>query len=277
MSEALGQHVRIRPMSRWAGLGARELWEYRELAYFLAKRDLQVRYKQTALGALWALAQPLALTGIFALIMGRVVDIDTGDLPYFLVALTGVTVWSFVSSATTGAAASLVTDANLLSKVYFPRLLLPLAKVTGLLVDAVIAATVMIILAAIFGHPPTVETLTLPLWLGLAFIATAGIGIAAASINVRYRDVMAVMPLAVLVWLFITPVAYPGTLVPETWQLIYAINPIATAITGVRYAVVGTEAPDAAQILISVGVTTLITVCGVISFRRNEARFADII
>ena len=277
MSETSAHHVRIRPAGRWAGLGLAELWEYRELAYFLAKRDLQVRYKQTLLGALWALAQPLALTGIFALIMGNVVDIDTGGLPYFLVALTGVTVWTFVASATTGAAGSLVADANLLTKVYFPRLLLPLAKVAALLVDATIAAIVMVVLAAIFGHPPTVETLLLPLFLGLAFLATAGIGISAATLNVRYRDVTAIMPLAVLIWLFITPVAYPGSLVPATWQLVYAINPVATAINGVRYAVLGTEAPTTGQILISVGVTLAILVGGVIAFRRNEAHFADVI
>ncbi len=271
------QHVRIRPPGRWSGLGLRDLWEYRELAYFLAKRDVQVRYKQTALGALWAVAQPLALTFIFALILGRVVSIETGGLPYFLVALTGVTVWTFVSSAPTGAAGSLVADANLLSKVYFPRLLLPLAKVTALLVDATIAVVLMVVIAAVWGHPPEAATLTLPLFLALAFLATASIGILASAINVRYRDVMAVMPLAVLIWMFITPVAYPGSLISETWQLIYAINPVATAINGVRFAVLGTEAPALDQIAISVGVTLALLVAGVVVFRRNEAEFADVI
>lgn len=271
------QHVRIRPPGRWSGIGVGQLWEYRELAYFLAKRDVQVRYKQTALGALWAVAQPLALALIFALILGRVVTVDTGGLPYFLVALTGVTVWTFVSSATTGAAGCLVADANLLSKVYFPRLLLPLARVTALLVDAVIGVTLMVVIAAVFGHPPQLQTLTLPLFLLLAVVATAAIGILASTINVRYRDVMAVMPLAVLIWMFITPVAYPGSLISSTWQLIYALNPVATAINGVRFAVLGTGAPSADQIVVSIAVTIALLVVGLIVFRRNEAHFADVI
>lgn len=270
-------HVRIRPPGRWAGIGWRELWSYRELLYFLTKRELQVRYKQTALGALWALVQPLALTGIFALIMGRLVDVPSEGVPYALLALSGVTVWIFVSSATNQAATSLVMDANLLSKVYFPRLVIPMAKISSLLIDLTIALALLIVVAIAWGHSPGVEIVTLPLFLLLAFLCASGIGIAAATLNVRYRDVQAMLPLATLVWLFVTPVAYPASLVGGAWALVYALNPVATAITGVRWAVLGTPAPTGGAILVSCAGTIVLLALGVLAFRRSEASFADVI
>lgn len=269
--------VRIRPPARWAGLGARELWEHRELAYFLAKRDLQVRYKQTALGAVWVLAQPVALTAIFALVMGRVVKVPTGGVPYYLIALSGVTVWMFVANAIPTGAMSLISDANLLSKVYFPRLLLPLTKVTALTVDLAIAMALLVAVAAATGHFAGVQVLTLPLFLGIAFLAVIGMAILGSSLNVRYRDVTALLPLVVLVGIFITPVAYPASLVGSAWGPVYAINPFATAITGVRWAVLGSPAPSLTSIAISLAGGLLLLVVGVTVFRRNEAHIADLI
>jgi len=275
--EAPPQHVRIRPPDRWGGLGARELWEYRELFYFLTKRDVQVRYKQTFLGAGWAILQPLALTAIFAVVMGRLVNVPSEGVPYALLALSGVTVWMFVSGATSQAGGSLVADANLLSKVYFPRIILPLAKVGALLVDLAIAQLLLVVVAAITGHIPGVQVLLMPAFVALAVAATAGIGVLTATANVRYRDVTAVMPLFILLWLFITPVAYPASLVGGAWELLYAINPIATAITGVRWAVLGTPGPAWAAVGVSLGVTIVVGVAGVLAFRRSEAHFADVI
>ena len=275
---AVPAHVRIRPPDNWAGIGARELWQHRELAYFLAKRDLQVRYKQTALGALWALGQPIALTGIFALVMGRVVSVPTDGVPYYLIALSGVTVWMFVANAITTGATSLVSDANLLSKVYFPRMLLPLTKVGALGLDLVIAMVLLVAVTTVTGHLAGIQILALPLWLALALLAAVAIAILGASLNVRYRDVSALLPLAVLVGLFITPVAYPASLIGGgAWELIYALNPFATAITGVRWAVLGSPAPGLTSIAISLGGTLILLVIGVIAFRRNEAHVADVI
>jgi lipopolysaccharide transport system permease protein len=275
---ATATHVRIRPPARWSGIGAQELWQHRELAYFLAKRDLQVRYKQTALGALWALGQPLALTGIFALVMGRVVDIPTGGIPYYLIALSGVTVWMFVANAISAGATSLVSDANLLSKVYFPRMLLPLTKVGALSVDLLISMTLLIVVAVATGHLAGVQILALPFFLAIALLGSVAIAILGSALNVRYRDVAALLPLGILVGLFITPVAYPASLVGGgMWAPIYAINPFATAITGVRWAVLGSPAPSLTSIAISLAGIGILLVLGVIAFRRNEAHVADLI
>jgi lipopolysaccharide transport system permease protein len=276
-TQAAAQHVRIRPPARWSGLGARELWEYRELAYFLTKRDLQVRYKQTALGALWALVQPLTLTAIFGLVLGRLVQVPTGGVPYFLLALSGVTVWAFVSAGLMGAAGSLVADANLLSKVYFPRLILPLAKVAAMLVDLAVAMVLLIVVAAVTGYLPFPQVLLLPAFLAIAVLTVTAAGVLASALNVRYRDVSAALPLAVLVGLFLTPVGYPASLVSGAWQYVYALNPFATAITGVRWTVLGTEAPSLTALAISIAGGLVLMVVAVITFRRSEAHFADVI
>jgi lipopolysaccharide transport system permease protein len=270
-------HVRIRPPARWAGLGTRDLWEHRELAYFLVKRDLLVRYKQTALGAIWVVAQPVALTLIFAIVMGRVVSIPSEGIPYYLIALSGVTVWTFVAAGINAGSLSLVSDANLLSKVYFPRLLLPLTKIAGLLVDLCVSLTLLIVVAGVTGHIAGVQILAVPAFVAISVLAAIGIAILGSSLNVRYRDTAALLPLITLIGLFITPVAYPASLVGPGWQQIYAVNPFATSITGVRWAVLGTPHPSVSAIAISLAVVAVLLVVGVVSFRRNEAYVADVI
>lgn len=276
-TDTVPTHVRIRPPAHWLGLDAKELWQHRELAYFLTKRDLQVRYKQTALGFLWALAQPVALTLIFALVMGRLVSVPSDGIPYYLLALSGVTVWTFVANAITTGATSLISDANLLTKVYFPRLILPLTKIAALLFDLGIAMVLLISVAAATGHISGVQILTLPFFLSIAILGVTGIAILGASLNVRYRDVTALLPLIVLVGLFITPVAYPASLVGDSWAAVYALNPFATAITGVRWAVLGGPGPTLAAMIISIAGGLALLVIGVITFRRNEAHIADVI
>jgi lipopolysaccharide transport system permease protein len=273
----LEHRVRIRPPSRWGGSGLRELWEYRELWYFLSKRELQVRYKQSLLGIGWAVLQPVALTAIFSLIFGHLVSVPSDGVPYPLFALGGFTTWLFISTSVSQASGSLVADANLLTKVYFPRLIIPLAKVTALLVDLAIALVVLIIVAAAYGRWPTVQILTTPLWLALACTVAAGAAIYGAALNVRYRDVQAVLPLAVQIWLFLTPVAYPASLVSGAWEYIYAVNPAASAITGVRWALLDTTPPSVAQVAISVATALAMLIAGVLYFRRSERYFADIV
>jgi lipopolysaccharide transport system permease protein len=269
--------VRIRPPARWAGVGVRELWAHRELAYFLAKRDLQVRYKQTALGAVWVVAQPVALTLIFAIVMGRVVAIPSGGIPYYLIALSGVTVWTFVAGAINAGSLSLVSDANLLSKVYFPRLLLPLTKIAALMVDLCVSLVLLVVVTGVTGHIPGVQVVALPAFVGISILAAVGIAILGSSLNVRYRDAAALLPLITLLGLFITPVAYPASLVGAGWQKLYALNPFATSITGVRWAVLGSARPSLAAIGISLAVVAVLLVVGIVSFRRNEAYVADIV
>ncbi len=270
-------HVRIRPPSRWGGAGLGALVEYRELLYFLAKRELQVRYKQSIFGIGWAILQPLALTAIFSLIFGRLVEVPSDGVPYPLFALAGFTVWMFIAQAVGQGGVSLVADANLLTKVYFPRLVIPLAKALALLVDLAIAIVVLLVVAALYGRYPSWQLATLPLWLALAFATAAGFGMFAAALNVRYRDVAAVLPLAIQVWLFLTPVAYPASLVSGAWEIVYALNPAASAVTGMRWALLDTTPPTVAQVAVSAVAAALVFLAAFVYFRRSEQHFADIV
>jgi lipopolysaccharide transport system permease protein len=258
-------------------VGVAELWSFRELLYFLSKRELQVRYKQSVFGVGWAILQPLALTAIFSLIFGQLVDVPSDGVAYPLFALAGFTLWMFVSQACLAGGTSLVADANLLTKVYFPRMVIPLAKALALLVDLAIALVVLVIVAAAWGRLPGLELIAVPLWLALALAPAAGVALFAGALNVRYRDVAAVLPLAVQVWLFLTPVAYPASLVHGAWQYVYALNPVATAITGLRWAMLGTSAPSAVDIGVSAAAASVALTAGVLYFRRSEHDFADVV
>jgi lipopolysaccharide transport system permease protein len=271
-------HVtRVRPPSRWGGVRLAELWEYRELWYFLTKRELQVRYKQSFFGAGWAVLQPLALMAIFTIVFGNLVDIGSEGIPYPVFALSGLTVWLFISSGIAQAGASLVADSNLLSKVYFPRMTVPLAKVSALLIDLAVALVLLLVVTVVFVDVPGLAVLTLPLWLALAGLSTIGVGLLAATVNVRYRDVAVVIPLALQVGLFLTPIAYPASLVSGAWVYVYALNPAASAITGVRWALFGTPGPAPGAVAVSVAVAVAATVAAVLYFRRSEQQFADIV
>jgi len=269
--------VRIRPAAAWRGPDIRELWEYRELLYFLAKRELQVRYNQSLFGIGWAIAQPLALAAIFALVFGRFFNVPSQGVPYALFVLVGFTAWLFVAQTVTNGAGSLVADANLLGKVYFPRAILPLAKVISMLVDFAIALVVVVVVATAFGHPPGLEILTLPGWVLLLALPATGIAMGAGALNVRYRDVSAVMPLLVQLWLFLTPVTYPETVVSEDWRYVFVMNPVADATTGLRWALIGTPPPDPLRLVLSIALAMAITAAAVIYFRRSEQTFADVI
>jgi lipopolysaccharide transport system permease protein len=269
--------VQIRPPTRWGASRLSELWEYRELAYFLAKRELQIRYKQSLLGIAWVGLQPLVLMAVFTFIFSGLVDIESEGVPYPIYALAGITTWLFVSQSIGQASGSLVADANMLSKVHFPRLILPLAKVLALLVDLTITTVLLIVAVLIFVGTPGAAVLTLPLWIALAGSFALGVALFTATLNVRYRDVAIIVPFVLQVGLFVTPVAYPASLVTGAWEYLYAINPAASAITGVRWALMGTGVPPLAPLLVSLGVTVIAIVGGGLYFKRSEQHFADVI
>lgn len=269
--------VRIRPPRPWGDLRLRELWEYRELVYFLAKREIQVRYKQSVFGVSWAVLQPVALAFVFTVFFSNLAKVPSENLPYAVFALAGLVPWLFTAKVVSQGASSLVGDANLLSKVYFPRLVIPIGQLVAAFLDLTISLSVVFIFCLLYGIAITGTAALVPLFLLLGGTTAIGMSVFLAALNVRYRDVMVVVPLMVQMWLFATPVIYPGSLITGKWQYIYAINPMVSVIDGVRWALLGTHTPTVAPIMISVLTALLILGAGVTYFRRTEQFFADVI
>ena len=268
----------IRPRTGWVSLNARELWAYRELLYFFVWRDLKVRYKQTVFGALWAVIQPFMLMVVFSLFLGRISGIAPSGIPYPLFAFAGLVPWTLFSSSLTGSSGSLVGASNLIQKVYFPRLLLPVAAIGSYLLDFVIAMAVLGLLMLWFGFLPTATVVWLIPLTGLALMTSLAVGIWLSAVNVRYRDVHYAVPFIVQVWLFASPVAYSAEIVPEKWLWLYQLNPMAGVIEGFRWALLGQGAPPpVGAVVISTVVTTVVLVLGLAYFRRVERTFADVI
>jgi lipopolysaccharide transport system permease protein len=268
----------IRPPVRWGSFGLREVWQSRELLYFLVRRDVLVRYKQSALGIFWAVAQPAALALIFWVFFGQLAGIKSPTgLPYPVFAFAALVPWMFVSQGVTQAAQSLVGDSNLLAKVYFPRLALPIAKIGALCVDLAIALVVLLGLMAIFGIGISPQILTLPLFLVLGLLTALGAGTFFAAANVKYRDVTVLVPLLIQVWLFATPVVYPGTLVTGAAQYVYALNPMVSVVTGARWALLDAAPPKLGAVAISATVAVAGVIAALLYFRRTQHYFADIV
>jgi lipopolysaccharide transport system permease protein len=267
----------IRPPAGWGTLGLRELREYRELLYFLTKRELQIRYKQSFFGVSWAILQPVTLAFIFTIFFGVLANVPSEGVPYPVFALSALAPWLFVSQTVAQSALSLVGDANLLSKVYFPRLVIPLAKAFSLLVDLVISLSVVVVISLLYGVPPGVEIVFLPLFLLLGLIVGSGLGILLAALNVKYRDVAMAVPLFMQVWLFATPVIYPSSLVSDNWKYVLALNPMTSVVEGSRWALIGAPAPDPLTVLISAAVAVVVFVAGLVYFKRTELFFADVV
>jgi lipopolysaccharide transport system permease protein len=266
----------IRPSRGWIGLGAVELWKHRDLAYILVWRDLKVRYKQTAFGAAWAVLQPVALMLVFTAFLGRIEGIGAAGVPYPLFALSGLVPWTLFSQSLSGASSSLVNSQNLISKVYFPRLLLPLSAVASFVVDFLIASVVLVIAMLLFGRVPPATFLWVPV-LGLfAVVVALAVGLWLAAINVRYRDVKYAIPFVVQLWLFASPVAYSSQLVPPGLRTLFSLNPMTGVIDGFRWATLGGPRPDI-TIVLSAAATLAILVGGLAYFRRVERTFADTI
>jgi lipopolysaccharide transport system permease protein len=272
-----GAELVIRPPGRWGGLGLGELWAYRELLYFLCRRDVVIRYKQSLLGITWAVLQPLALALIFWLFFGRLAKVPSDGIPYPVFSLGALVAWNFVSQAVTQAAQSLVADANLLAKVYFPRLVVPIAKILSLVIDLSVALLVLAIFMAGYGIAPPLQILLLPLFLALGAIVAFGFGSFLAALNVKYRDVAVVVPLFVQMWLFLTPVVYPASLVGGAWKYVYAINPMVAVVSGARWALFDAPPPTWGQVGLAVAVALGTLGAAIAYFRRTERFFADIV
>lgn len=275
--EARSKTVVIEPGRGWFRLGLPELWENRELLYFLVWRDLKVRYRQTLFGAAWALIQPLLLMTVLTIFLGRVSGIAPSALPYPLFVLAGLVPWTLFSQGLLASSGSLVNAANLLQKVYFPRLLLPIAALGSYLLDFAIAMAVLVAIMLYYGFLPSATILWLPLLTLLALAVPLAAGIWLAAVNVRYRDVRHAVPFLIQLWLFASPIAYAADLVPAGWQLIYRLNPMAGVVEGFRWALLGVGAPPIQSIAASVAMSAGLLVTGLVYFRRVERTFADVI
>jgi len=269
--------VVIEPSERLFELGLKELWQYRELLYFLAWRDVKVRYKQTAIGIAWVVVQPLLTIAMFTVVFDRFARMPSEGAPYPVFAFTALLPWNYFAQATARSAGSLVGDAHLIQKIYFPRLVMPLAAAIVPLVDLGIAFFALIGMLVWYGMTPTWGALAIPLFLGLAFATALSVGLWLAALNVRYRDVAHAIPFFVQFWMFVSPVVYPASLVPETWQRLYGLNPMAGVIEGFRWALLGKERPDLGLIGIGAAVVAILFFTGVLFFKRMEQTFADVI
>ncbi len=270
--------VVIEPAKGWVALQLKELWEYRELLYFMTWREVKVRYKQTAIGAAWALIQPLFTMVVFALFFGKLAKMPSDGIPYPVFSLAGLVPWTFFANGLGQSANSLVGNANLVSKVYFPRLSVPIAVIFSGLVDFWLSFVMLIGFMLIEGVHPSPRILWLPAFLLLAIVTSLGVGLWLSALNVEYRDVRYVVPFLVQFWMLATPVAYPSSLVKtEPWRSLYGINPMVGVVDGFRWSLLGTGNTPGLMLVISVLVSLLLLVGGGYYFRRMEKNFADVI
>ncbi len=273
----------IRPSSGWMAINLRELWQFRELIYFLTWRDVKVRFKQTALGAAWAIIQPFITMVVFTLIFNRMAKVDSGSIPYPIFSYVGLLPWGLFTKALTETGRSLVAHRAMITKIYFPRLAIPIASVLGGVVDFALGFIVLIGMMLYYQFAPNSgyqlrlgwELLTLPLFLLLAIITALGIGLWLSALNVLYRDINYIIPFLTQFWLFITPVAYPSSKIPARFQMLYALNPMTGVVEGFRWALLGSDATPGALLWVSIGISILVLVSGLFYFRRMERTFAD--
>jgi len=271
------EKILIDPPRGWQALDLREIWQYRELLYFLAWRDVKVRYKQTLIGAAWAIIQPFLIMVVFSLIFGEFIQLPTNGVPYPVFTFAALLPWTFFSGALARASSSLVYDANLISKVYFPRIILPFAAVLSMLVDFCISFIILIGMMLFYGIVPNAAILTLPLFLALALITALGFGVWLSALHVKYRDVGYGIPFLIQFWLFLTPVAYPRTIITERWQLIYSLNPMTGVVEGFRWALLGQQFFPGSFLYLSILVVVALFIGGLFYFRRMEYEFADVV
>ena len=267
----------IDPPSGWPTLGLRELWEYRELLYFFTWRDIKVRYKQTALGAAWAIIQPFFMMLVFSLFFGRLAHVSSDGIPYPVFVYAGLLPWQLFSQSLVESSNSLVTNERLINKVYFPRVCLPISAVIAALVDFTIAFTILILMMAFYGVRPTAAIVALPAFILLAACTALAVGLWLSAFNARYRDVRYTINFFVQFWLFATPVAYSSSLVPLRWRALYGLNPMAGVVEGFRWSLLGGSEAPGPMLAVSVSMVVLLFIGGLYYFRRMEAEFADVI
>ena len=270
--------LRIVPAKGWVSLGLSEVWQYRELLYFLVWRDIKVRYKQTALGAAWAIIQPVFTMFVFSLFFGRLARIPSDGIPYPLFTFAALVPWTFFANGLTQSADSLVGSANLLKKVYFPRLAIPIAAVLSSIVDFALAFLVLLGMMMGYYHVwPTAAVVWLPFLFLLTVVTALGVGLWLSALNVQFRDVRYVLPFLVQVWLFATPIAYPSSLLSEPWRTVYGLNPMVGVVEGFRWALLGSGTAPGPMIAVSSLAAGMILVGGAYYFRRMEKMFADLV
>lgn len=267
--------ILIRPATGGVSLNLHDLWRYRELILFLTWRDLSVRYKQTALGVAWAILQPLLTMLVFSLFFGRLAGVASDGLPYPLFAYCALLPWQLFAYALTESSQSLIANERLITKIYFPRLIIPLSATLAGLVDFAIAFGMLVALMLFYGVRPTVTILALPLFVGLALMTALGVGLWLSALNVRYRDVRYTLPFLTQFWFFLTPIAYPSSLVPPAWRALYGLNPMAGVVEGFRWSLLGAGTASWALVGVSALMALGLLWSGLVYFRRMERTFAD--
>lgn len=267
--------MKVEPTNRWSMPSFKEIWQYRELGYFLAWRDIRVRYKQTALGAAWAVIQPFMTMVVFSIFFGLLAKVPSEGVPYPIFAYTALVPWSYFQNTLTQISNSMVLGRDLIGKVYFPRILIPIAALLSGLLDFGISFAVLLLMMAYYGILPTLNTLFLPILLLLGIVTGLGVGLWLATLNVMYRDVAFIAPFLVQFWLFATPIAYPSSLVPSRWRILYGINPMTGVVEGFRWAMLGTGSISLPAFAVSGVIAILLLMTGLIYFKHYERTFAD--
>jgi len=266
----------IRPPRKWIPVDLKELWAYRELITAFTLRDVKLRYKQTGLGIAWAVLQPLLTMVIFTVFFGGLAKIPSDGVPYPLFVLAALLPWTLFAEGLTRSTTSMVTNSNIMTKVYFPRLIMPLSSIISPLVDFAVSFIILIAMMVYYGFIPTVNIVFLPVFLLLALATALGVGLWLSALNVKYRDFQYTVPFMIQIWMFASPVVYAASLVPESMRVWYGLNPMAGVIEGFRWALLGTGAPSA-MVLVSVGMVIVLLVSGMFYFRRMEQYYADIV
>jgi lipopolysaccharide transport system permease protein len=269
--------IYLRPSRGWMRLNLGDLWHYRELIYFLTWRDVKVRYKQTVLGAGWAILQPLINMVVLGVIFGRFANMPTEGIPRPIFTFTALLPWGLFSKALSDAGRSMLANRSMITKIYFPRLIIPLSSVLGGLVDFLIQFAILLVMMAFYSYAPTAAVVTLPFFLLLALATALGFGLWLSALNVLYRDVNYILPFLTQLWLLVTPVAYSISVVPEKWQWLYALNPMVGVVEGFRWALLDAPPPAPGTLLISTTITLLVLISGMYYFRRMERTFADLV
>jgi lipopolysaccharide transport system permease protein len=269
--------TRIEPSDGWLPLRLKEIWDYRELLYFLVWRDVKVRYKQTAIGATWAVIQPLMTMIVFTVVFDKFAKMPSDGLPYPIFSYAALLPWTYFSKALNQSVVSVVGDASLITKVYFPRLLLPLSAVVGGLIDFAIAFVFLLGMMAWYGIIPNWGILLLPVFVLMTMLTALSVSAWLSVINVRYRDVGQAIPFLVQIWLFVSPVAYPASVVPENWRFLYNLNPLAGIIEGFRWALLGSQNPPVITLVSTTAIVLALLYGGILFFKRMEQTFADVV
>ena len=271
-------YLTIQPSAGWQAINLRELWQFRDLLTTLAQRDVKLRYRQTALGVIWVVLQPLLAAGIFSFVFGKVAKLPAPHgVPYLVFSYAGLLAWNAFSSTLSKASGCLLQNSTLVSKVYFPRLALPLSTVFSTLIDFGVALGMMVVLMVINHVVPTVAVLLLPVWLLLVVLLALGVGLYLAALMVSYRDVQFILPVMVNFLLYASPVAYSAALIPVKYKLIFAVNPLTGLLEAFRWSLLGTAAPAWSAVAYAAAVTVIVFVAGAFSFKKMERKFADVI